>query len=231
LEGAAATVRYLAGRWALTPGEKVTVGRSSTCTVQLPNDGHFSRLAAAIELVNGAVLVSNTSGTKPFVVRPTAGEDHVVAPRAALSPPYARFSIVLAGSQRDESVGVDASALRPVPAADGGVTKSADTFTGPERFTAAQLRVVAELCRPLLTESGAAARPATYAEIGERLGLSPQYVRNVLKAIRESLTGYGIPGLVAADQNPNDDFRLSLARWALWNGWVTGADLGASRGE
>ncbi|WP_203830220.1 hypothetical protein [Actinoplanes palleronii] len=231
MAGAAATVSYLAGRWTLVAGEKVTVGRSSACTVQLPNDGHFSRLAVAIELVNGVVLVSNTSGSKPFVVRPPAGEDHVVAPRAAISPPCARFDIVLAGSRRDESVGVDASALRAEPGGEPAATRSADTFTGPGQFSAAQLRVVVELCRPLLTESGAAARPATYAEIGERLALSPQYVRNVLKAIRESLTGYGIPGLVSADQNPNDDFRLSLARWALWNGWVVAADLGDPRGK
>jgi hypothetical protein len=228
LNGSTATISYLARRWTLTPNDRVTVGRGSACTVQLPNDGHISRLAVAIELVDGTVLVRNESASKPIVVRPPAGEDHVVVPQAAVSPPYPRFSIVLAGSRGDESVEVEASSSRP--AAGSPVTSSADTFTGPGRFTAAQHRVMVELCRPLLTGSGATARPATYAEIGERLDLSPQYVRNVLKMIRESLSGYGIAGLVAEGDNAND-FRLPLARWALWNGHVSRTDLGDRRGE
>ncbi|MFI5933374.1 hypothetical protein [Actinoplanes sp. NPDC051494] len=231
MDSSVATVRYRARRWVLGPDDRVTVGRGSRCTVRLPDDGHLSRLAAAIQLVGGAVLVSNTSATKPFVVRPPVGEDLVVAPGAAIGPPCGRFAVVLAGSLGDEFVEVDGPARESAPMRPGIVTRSADTFTGPDRFTAAQHRVVAELCRPLLTGSGTAARPATYAEIGERLGLSPQYVRNVLKVVRENLTGYGIPGMVAAEQIPNDDFRLPLARWALWNGWVNRGDLGDPSGE
>ncbi|WP_436525369.1 hypothetical protein [Actinoplanes sp. HUAS TT8] len=230
MEGPAATVRHRTRHWTLNTGEKLTVGRSTGCTVRLPDDSHFSRWAVALELVNGAVLVSNTSETKPFVVRPPAGEDQVVAPGAAARPPFTRFTIVLAGSVAEESVEIDAAALRPALAQDPA-TRSADTFTGPGQFTAAQHRVMVELCRPLLTASGTAARPATYAEIGDRLALSPQYVRNVLKLLRENLSGYGIPGLVSDEHHPTEDFRLPLARWALWNSWVTRSDLGDPRGH
>jgi hypothetical protein len=224
-------VSYLRAGWTLAAGDRVTVGRSSGCTVQLPaGDKQISRWAAALELVNGAVLVTNTSASKPFVLRPPAGEDLLVAPGAAAAPALARFDILIAGANGDEAVRVDASALRPDRAADPA-TRSADTVTEPSHLTAAQHRLMVELCRPLLTASGAAARPATYAEIGSRLDLSPQYVRNVLKAIREKLSGYGIPGLISGEPNPNEDFRLALARWALWNGWVTGDDLGDTRGQ
>lgn len=233
MEVITATVSYGGQRWTLAAGEQLTVGRGTSCTVRLPDDEHLSRRAAALHLVDGAVLVRNTSGTKPFVLRPPTGEDHVVAPGAATSPPCPRFGIVLAGSRGDVAVQVDASAMTSRPAPEGGSTRSGETFTGPGQFTAAQHRVVVELCRPLLSASGLAARAATYAEIGDRLGLSPQYVRNVLKTIREGLTGYGIPGLVSAEaeQSPNEDFRLPLARWALWNGWVTRSDLRGDAGE
>ncbi|MFC7529809.1 hypothetical protein [Actinoplanes sp. GCM10030250] len=232
MEGIAATVSYDGRRWTLGVGERLTVGRSSSCTVRLPDDGHLSRRAASVDVLGDGVLVRNTSGTKPFVLRPPAGEDQVVVPGAATSLPHPRFEIVLAGSRGDVTVRVDSPAARAgenaasedAAAGEDGMTRSGDTFTGPGRFSAAQHRVMVELCRPLMVSSGPSARPATYAEIGERLGLNPHYVRNVLKGIRESLTGYGVPGLVG-EQATAEDFRLPLARCALWNGWVGPADL------
>jgi DNA-binding IscR family transcriptional regulator len=46
---------------------------------------------------------------------------------------------------------------------------------------------VLALCAPMLGGSGALARPASYAEIARRLGRQPQYVRNIVKPLRESL--------------------------------------------
>jgi hypothetical protein len=66
--------------------------------------------------------------------------------------------------------------------------------------------------------------PATGRQIADRLGLKPAYVRNVLKAVRETLAGYGIPGLVAGDE-AGDDFRWALARCALRNGWIGQRDV------
>jgi hypothetical protein len=222
----AAIVRYGSKQWSLVQGDQLTAGRSTSCAVRLPDDEHLSRRAFALTVLDGYVLIHNTSTSKPLVLRPPVGEDHVVAPGSATtSLPYRTFGIVLAGSRGDVAVHVDAQALTPPPG-DSVATRSTDTYTSSE-FTAGQLRIMVELCRPLLTRRGAAARPATYAEIGERLDLSPQYVRNVIKGIRENLTGDGMPGLATeAGTTPNDDFRLSLARWALWSGWVSAADLG-----
>jgi hypothetical protein len=226
MNGSAAVVRYGGKRWSLVAGDQLTAGRGTSCAVRLPDDEHLSRRAFRLTVLDGCVLIHNTSASKPLVLRPQFGEDQVVAPGSATtSLPHRRFGIVLAGSRGDVAVHVDAQAIMPPPADSAG-TRSTDTYTSPE-FTAGQLRIIVELCRPLLTRCGAAARPATYAEIGERLDLSPQYVRNVIKSIRENLTGDGMPGLATVGgSTPNDDFRLSLARWALWSGWVSAADLG-----
>jgi hypothetical protein len=203
------------------------VGRSSRCDVRLPEqDNGLSRRAAVLSALTDCVLVRNVSTSKPFVLRPPAGEDHVVGPGAAItSLPHRTFAVVLSGGFGDVAIKVDAVGISPRarPAATG--TRSADTFTSPTDLTPAQRRVAVALCRPMLTKSGSAARPATYAEIGQSLGLSPAYVRNVIRSIRDNLTGYGIPGLSADDSTPTDDFRLPLARWALWSGWVGPDDL------
>lgn len=92
----------------------------------------------------------------------------------------------------------------------------------PIDLTPAQRRILACLCAPLLTEPGPDTRPASYVQIGRTLGLSPNYVRNVLKAVRETLAGHGLPDLVGgAPERAGDDFRLPLARWAVESGLVT----------
>jgi hypothetical protein len=49
-------------------------------------------------------------------------------------------------------------------------------------------------------------------------------VRNVVQGIRESLTGHGVPDLVSDDPTRTaNDFRWSLARYAIRNGWVSSA--------
>jgi hypothetical protein len=196
--------------------------------VRLPaEDGGLSRHAAVLSALDDFVLIRNVSSSKPFVLRPRTGEDQVVGPGAAVtSLPHRTFDVVLAGGLGDVAVHIDASAITPAEAPAAAGTRSADTFTRPADLTPGQHRIAVALCRPLLTASGSAARPATYNEIADLLDLSPRYVRKVIGEIREGLTGHGIPGLAKEEGDaPNDDFRLPLARWALWSGWVSAADV------
>jgi len=228
MDSAVATVSYHGRRWTLPAGKSLTLGRSRKCDVCLPEgDEQLSRRAAVLSALNDYILVRNVSTSKPFVLRPRVGEDQIVGPGAATtSLPHRTFSVVLAGGLGEVEIKVDASAIAPQHPPAGGGTRSANTFTSPADLTAGQHRIAVALCRPLLTESGAAARPATYAEIAESLGLSPQHVRNVVRSIRDNLTGYGIPGLTVDDgSGPNEDFRPPLARWALWSGWVSPDDV------
>jgi hypothetical protein len=222
-----ATVSYRGRCWTLPAGHQLEVGRGSRCHVRLPDDDGLSRRAAVLSALTDCVLIRNVSSSKPFVLRPRTGEDQIVGPGAAItSLPHRTFDVLLAGGRGDVAVHVDASAITRAPAPAAAGTRSADTFTSPADLTPGQHRIAVALCRPLLTASGPAARPATYKEIGEALDLSPRYVRKVIGEIRDSLTGYGIPGMAQEEGNaPNDDFRLPLARWALWSGWVSAADV------
>jgi DNA-binding CsgD family transcriptional regulator len=225
--GSTMTVTYNGRPWRVGRGDHLTVGRGRDCAIRLPDDTHFSRNAAVLRILDDCVLITNTSTSKPFVLRPPVGEDRIVEPGGATtSLPYPTFDIVIAGRGVNATVQVDASSVGASPVVGPSVTGSLATEKSPVEFTPTQHRVLIALCRPMLTASGSGARPATYAEIGDRLGLSPQYVRNVIKVLRESLSGYGIPGIVpGAVAAPNDDFRLPLARWAVWNGWVAADDL------
>ncbi|WP_018500773.1 FHA domain-containing protein [Parafrankia discariae] len=225
----ALVLSYAGRRWALTRGESVSIGRASHCTIQLPDDDHISRCALSLRVLDDCVLIQNSSASKPAVLRPPVGEDRVLEPGAGTtSMPFRIFRIVVAG-RGGVAIGVeaDASALTPDLSVPDETTRSCPTVTSPITFTAAQRRILVELCRPLLTRSGAAVRPADYEEIGQRLGLKPFHVRNVIKKLREELTGHGVPGLTDTEvAAARDGFRWPLARWLVRNGLVSSDDIG-----
>jgi hypothetical protein len=224
--------------WVVAPGQVLTFGRSRSTDIRLPDDDHISRRAGCLQVLEDCVLIRNDSRTKVILLRPSSGEDRVIEPGAATaSLPYRTFCLALTGKGDLEVVlevdarGLDAAAEHP----DLPPTSSTDTVTAPVSITAAQRRVLVALCEPMLTAHGAQAVPATYAQVGTRLGRSPGYVRNVVKGLRETLAGYGVPGLttvVAASERtagerpgPAEDFRPILARWAVRNRWVSVSDV------
>jgi hypothetical protein len=211
----------------LARGEALTFGRGGDCTISLPNDSHISRTAGSITVLEDCVLIRNHSTTKPFILRPVVGEDHVIEPGGAgTSLPHQQLQIVIAGMAGTtvlldlDIAGVARTATTPTaPRPAAGIV----TVTAPfSSLTPAQRKVVEALCAPMLSCQGSDATPATYQQIGKVLGLSPQYVRNVIQTVRETLTGHGVPDLVSDDPTqPGGDFRWSLARYAIRNRWVT----------
>ncbi|WP_061298859.1 hypothetical protein [Herbidospora cretacea] len=198
--------------------------------MRFPDDEHLSRRAGSLVVLDDCVLIRNESRQKPLVVRPPAGEDRVVEPGAATaSLPFPLFSLVFAGAAGAAvTVNVDARAVTPGPGQPGAEppTASPETVTPPLALTRAQRLMLAALCEPLLVRAGPGAVPATYAQVGARLDRQPGYVRNVLKALRENLSGHGVPGLTSDDDGAaHDDFRWALARWAVRTGTVTSVDL------
>ncbi|MBL7255247.1 hypothetical protein [Paractinoplanes lichenicola] len=191
----------------------------------LPNDSHISRTAGSVTVLEDCVLVRNHSTTKPFVLRPVAGEDHVVEPGAAVtSLPHRTLQIVIAGmAGTTVQIDLDVSGVTTSDGLSDVKPSPSDvvTTTTPFPLTPAQRKVVEALCAPMLSQQGSDAAPATYQQIGTALGLSPQYVRNVIQTVRETLSGHGVPDLVADDPTrPGTDFRWSLARYAIRNRWV-----------
>jgi hypothetical protein len=214
--------------WVACRGDHVDFGRSRACQIRLPNDDHISRRAGSLVVLDDCVMIRNESRQKPLVVRPPTGEDRVVEPGAATtSLPFQRFDLLVTGNAGSVvAIRVDAARLTPAGYAYDPKTRSPNTKAEPLVLSRSQQRILRALCAPLLSESGPKAVPATYAQIAQRLGLQPQYVRNVVKALRETLSGHGVPGLVRQeDDATHDDFRWALARWAVRSGWVTVGDL------
>jgi hypothetical protein len=214
-------VRYGNDAWELHPGDTLTFGRGSGCDIRLTDDQHLSRRAGALLGQDGYLVIRNDSTSKPIVLRPPVGEDRVIEPAAATtSLPLRHFDLVLyAAGGVPVVLNVDAGPPPPAPNwLPGGPS---GTVTAPITLSPTQRRVLLALCEPMLTLRGPAARPATYAEIGQRLDLKPGYVRNVVKTLRESLTGHGLAGLSDDAQDAAvDDFRRALAQWAVRSAWI-----------
>jgi hypothetical protein len=125
-DSSTATVSYRHRQWRLPAGHSLTLGRSSRCDVRLPEDDDgLSRRAAVLSVLLDCVLIRNLSSSKPFLVRPAAGEDQVVGPGAATtSLPHRWFALVLAGKLGEAEIRVDASAITPAPAPTVSATRS-----------------------------------------------------------------------------------------------------------
>jgi hypothetical protein len=228
LPGGTVRVTHHGTELRLVRGDDLTFGRGNDCTIRLPNDSHISRTAGSITVLEDCVLIRNHSATKPFVIRPVLGEDHVIEPGGAVtSLPHRRLQIVIAGmAGTTVHLHLDVSGVTsPVGPSDiRPSTSGIVTTTTPFPLTPAQRKVVEALCAPMLSQRGPNAAPATYQQIGTALNLSPQFVRNVIHTVRETLTGHGVPDLVNDDPTrPGTDFRWSLARYAIRNRWVSTA--------
>jgi hypothetical protein len=211
---------------------EITIGRGRNCDLRIaddPVDDHVSRLAATLRALEDCLLVRNESTSKQIALRPLVGSERLIGPQeATTSLPHPQFSVVVTGRFGTEyAVHVDVRGLAPAPRRPGPDPLTADTVSAPPiSLTPAQRRLLAALCEPLLTRAGPHASPATYRQIGQRVGRRPGYVRNVLKQVRELLAGQGVAAMVAfrVDQ-VHEDFRLPLAMWAIHSGTVSTADL------
>jgi hypothetical protein len=227
-----ALVSVLGARRLLVLDHEITIGRGRGCDLRIaddPMDDHVSRLAATLRALEDCVLIRNESTSKQITLRPLVGIERQIGPReATTSLPHLQFSVVVTGRFGTEyAVHVDVRGLAPGPRRLGPDGKTPTTANSPGvGLTPAQRRLLAALCEPLLTRAGPHASPATYRQIGQRVGLRPGYVRNVLKQLREQLASQGVAAMVTfrIDQ-VHEDFRLPLAMWALHSGTITAADL------
>ncbi len=89
-------------------------------------------------------------------------------------------------------------------------------FSSLPRLTAAEHRVLVELCRPFLGKADVAPAPATNREIASALNVSLDTVRTHVRALFVKL---------AVGELPQYQKRTELARRALDNGLVTRADV------
>jgi DNA-binding CsgD family transcriptional regulator len=210
--------------WRVPRDGELTFGRGLDVDVRVaadPQDLFVSRRAGLIRCLSDSVLVINLSSRGVLQLVADGGVTRQIGPGEAItSEPHRLFEVIVVGEYgRAYVLRVDAQQL-PTPGTgdltpDELVDGDATVLTAPYNLTPTQRRVLRALCAPML-DRGRSGSAATAREIGAELDLRPNYVRNVLKEIREQLTAGGVPGLVSeGPPQPGEDFRQPLALWAI----------------
>jgi DNA-binding CsgD family transcriptional regulator len=179
------------------------LGRAAECDVPLAWDQEVSRAHARLECHGGvwSLVDDGLSRNGTFL------NEERLQGRATL-----RHGDVL-------RVGRTVLVFRqPVPADDGGATVTATDTRTIAALSAAELRVLRALCRPLLLPDGAGALPASNVQIAEELVLSIAGVKTQLRALFDK---FGVPDL------PQNHKRTELARRAIATGVIGTRDLAA----
>lgn len=225
-EGAVAVVSLDEDQWSLSESTPLTIGRQSTCDVQIgvaspgPEDRGVSRRAGTLICAQGRTWVRNDSATQPVYVRPSVGEELILDRRGTIvSLADGHFIVALEGQIRSYVFHIERLGLGS-DTEDEPLTASPPTI-GALTLSPRERRVLAAICEPLFARPGIKVRPASYREAATRLSLSEHTVRNQLDAIRERLLALGIPRLIGAEAK-ND-----LARYAVRSGSITLVDVAA----
>jgi DNA-binding CsgD family transcriptional regulator len=224
--------------WVPRDGE-LTFGRGFKVDVRLaadPPDLFVSRRAGLIRCLSDSVLVLNLSSRGLLQLAADGRVIRDIGPGEAItSEPYRLFEVIVVGEYgRGYVLRVDAQQLPPPGTGIADLTAvpidgDETVTTAPYNLTPTQRRVLTALCAPMVGQ-GRSGGAATAREIGEALDLRPNYVRNVLKEIREQLTANGVPDLVSeGPPQPGEDFRQPLALWAIRYGLADGAPAGRRR--
>jgi DNA-binding CsgD family transcriptional regulator len=211
--------------WRVPRDGELSFGRGLDVDVRVaadPPDLLVSRRAGLIRCLSDSVLVINLSSRGVLQLAADGGAARHIGPGEAItSEPYRLFEVIVVGEYgRSYVLRVDAQQL-PTPGTGTADLTSvqldgdATVLTAPYNLTPTQRRVLTALCAPML-DRGRSGGAATAREIGAALDLRPNYVRNVLKEIREQLTAGGVSGLVSEGPPlPGEDFRQPLASWAI----------------
>lgn len=223
---AKATVIHGDAQASIEEGQRVRIGRSTVCDLQVgvggdsgPEDLGVSRTAATVSMQDGRLWIRNDSGSQPVYLVPETGPTRVLENQDEIaSLPVDRVTLQLRGRIRTHEVQVVLEAAptlgdtRPI-ATDGPATQYLLEFTNAER------RILTALCEPLLTARGDQARPASYAQAAERLFLSRSRVENCISDLVKKYASAGVPGLEGPEAKDN------LCRYAVRSGSISAADI------
>jgi hypothetical protein len=215
----------------IAEGQTLSIGRDARCDVCIggesdgPEDLGISRRAISVTYAQGRVWVTNDSSTQPVRIRRSVGSEHVLSHRGdVVSMVDKSLELLLEGQVYSYSITVESHGP-PSPLAAEEVESTAPPTQSLLPLDQRERRLVAALCEPLLTPSGVEVRPATYKEIGYRLGVQPHTVRNELDVLRARLGNLGFPGM--AGTHAKD----SLALYAVRSSSITVDDIGALDGK
>src|SRR3954465_4430163 len=194
--------------------ERLTLGRGEACDVALPWDGEASRVHALLERLHDEWSVDDSGSRNGVLVQRGRGVDG----RGSRNGSFVNGERVNGRRRlRDGDVlrvGRTLIVFRAPPGGDSVQTLPADDDAVPS-LTAAQRRVLIEVCRPFAASSFAA--PASTRQIAEALVVSPDTVKTHLRALFDAF---------AIEALPQNQKRAELARRAFELGVVGRAELG-----
>lgn len=178
-------------------GERLTLGRGEACDVAVPWDGEASRVHALLERLHEEWSLVDDGGSRngSFV-----NGERLTGRRRLRDGDVLR-------------VGRTLIVFRAPSGSESVQTLPADEAAVPE-LTAAQRRVLVEVCRPFAASSYAA--PASTRQVAEALVVSADTVKSHLRALFDAF---------AVEALPQNQKRAALARRALELGVVTRAEL------
>lgn len=207
----------------LAPGQVLSFGRSTSCTICLdPEDRGISRLAGSVQHESGAWWLWNRSSKRALSIIDDLGIRSLVAPNRRIAI-GGKLTVVVEGSVRRHALEVRAD-LSVV-----AVTGEAAGFVGDEWPTAAagevlinaldRLALVALFSGYLEAFPRYHPHPRSYADAAAMLGWPRTTLVKRIEHLRTRLTNAGFPNLVGEEALEH------LAEWALTSGVLTREDL------
>jgi hypothetical protein len=215
---ASLVVRYRDAEHQLAPGDTVTFGRSTGCTLCLdPDDPAISRLAGSVERDGDVWWLTNTSGSRYLAVVDELGLRSVLAPGRRV-PVEGRLRVIVDGRHSHEVVlhGPDPAGEAALATATGVPTSVGEGVLVNE----ADRRAMVALFVGYLEEGPRYdPYPKSYAAAAARLGCPRTTLVKRIEYLRLRLSNAGVPNLQGWNALTN------LAEYALTAGLITRDDL------
>jgi len=224
-------VMFESGTWRVKPGEQLTFGRASTCTLVLPGtDRGVSRNAGSFDWRAGLWWLTNASASSMLYLVGDLGFRADIPPGMALPLQQWHAKVRVEGALDSYTLRVRLPDLDDEPDAEDGSGLAGAAEPAPERrITSTRLRaplndddrlVLAARFEDYLTwkHSGAAA-PRSAREAADRIGWRPHAVAKRCENIRNRYVRIGVPGL----RGPRA--LEELAALLISTGELTGDDL------
>ena len=220
-----ASVRFDETSYPVRPGERLTFGRATDCTVCLdPEDTTISRRAGALEQTDGVWFLTNLSQSRALSVIDEFGLRTVLPPQRRISIDEPVWVVVDGGRSHRLRIEVPA---RPVESALVSQAPGDPTAVGEKALVSEPDRaaMVALFAAYLEDPPRSNPQPTTYEAAALRLGWPRTTLLRRIEHLRDRLAKAGVPNMHGATALTN------LAEYALSRRLITKADLRRFRGQ
>lgn len=190
--------------WQLGESQSLDFGRESEVPMGAePIDLEIARRAGTLSFHEGSVWVRSQSANTIFLRRESGPDIVIDQAGMVVAPSGPRFTVLLKGSVMNAYT-IDVVLPQQQSGPERPVEGPNRTRNVRDYLTSQEIRRLAALCYLLFKRAGPLARPATWAEAGQMLGVDGNTVRKYVAELRRRLAvELGVPDLIE-DYNPAD---------------------------